>query len=90
MSMDESGLAVRDVQAAQLLLSRKIIELYPVPACGITPAQLRAAVDFAKKSHRIAALVCEDCDPAEKYLIIRLIDVPLLLSLLYELIANQC
>ncbi|MGB9619089.1 MAG: hypothetical protein ACPL7K_01600 [Armatimonadota bacterium] len=88
--MDEPSLVIRDVQAAELLLNRQILELYPVPSCGITPAQLRAAVDFAEKSARIGVLVCEDCNPADKYLIIRLIDVPLLLSLLYELIADQC
>ena len=89
MSAGDEPLVIRDVEAAELLLQGNIIDLYTVPGCGITPAQLRAAVQFSEQSGKLAALVCEDCTPSEKYLVIRLLDLPLLLSLLYEHISRR-
>lgn len=80
---------IRDVEAVERMLrDPRILECYEVPQCGLTPAQLRAAVQLAESSGRVAALVCEDCQPAEKYLVIRLVDLPLLLAIVYEVLTE--
>lgn len=80
---------IRDVQAAELLLRHpRIIEWVGVPQCGITPKQLDAAVKIAESSGKIAALVCEDCEPYQKYLVIRVIDLPLLVARVYEVLTK--
>lgn len=85
--MSDDCRTLRDVEAAQLILNhRRMFEVVPVPQCGITPAQLRAAVQFSESQGKIALLVCEDCHPEEKYLVVRLIDLPLLVSLVYEVL----
>jgi hypothetical protein len=76
---------VRDIEAAELILKHpRILELYDVPQCGATPAQLRAAVQLAEQSGRIGVLICEDCEPGDKYLVVRVVDMPLLVSLIYH------
>jgi hypothetical protein len=76
---------VRDIEAAELILKHpRILELYNVPQCGATPAQLRAAVQLAESLGRIGVLVCEDCQPDDKYVVVRVVDVPLLVSLIYQ------
>lgn len=80
---------VRDVEAAERILNHpRILELYDVPQCGATPAQLRAAVQLAEASGRLGVLICEDCQADDKYLVVRIVDLPLLVSLIFESLAD--
>lgn len=80
-----------DAQAAEILINdRRIVEVVPVPSCGIMPDQLRSAVQFAEHSGRIAMLVCENCGPKDRYLVIRTIDLPMLLLRFQELLLDCC
>ena len=89
MNHEERECVVRDLRAAELLLRHpKILEWVAVPQCGMTPKQLSAAVQLAHSVGKIAALVCEDCDPVEKYLVVRVVDLPILVATVYEALAR--
>lgn len=89
MAAEFEDVILRDVDAVEKILRHpRILQCYPVPQCGITPSQLRAAVQLAEPAGRLAALVCEDCPPGEKYLVIRLIDLPLLVAVIYEVLSE--
>ncbi len=79
----------RDTEAAELILRHpRIFQCIGVPPCGITPAQLQAAVSMADESGRVAALVCDGCSPSEKYVIVRVLDLPLLAAAVYEVLSR--
>ncbi len=86
---DPEKVLLRDVEAAEMILRHpRIFQVLGVPHCCITPAQLRAAVAMAEESGRIAALVCDDCAPGERYFVLRVVDLPVLAAAAYEVLVR--
>lgn len=77
---------IPDSKAVREILKAAPLAFYPVPKCGNTPQQVRAAMQLEKT--KIPVLICEDCSTEETYLIIPLRDVPYFVVELYRELAG--
>lgn len=91
MEYDESEKSmVRDIEAIECLLRRppKDWIFLPCPGQPELEVQLARGVQLTEPAGHFVALLCADCDPAQKYLVLRLFDLPHFVVAAYERISE--